>query len=145
MVDVCKGASNIAPAECLDMLPQAVSSEDAIELCRTAQTVGPAVCAKARGQVKNGSAVTAGLCKGADGRGPADCFRRSELVMKMSADERVDLCNGAKSDAPARFDLPPACRGHQWNRLVGFGARLYPPARSRPGHAFYRLSSVGMM
>lgn len=105
VVDVCKGALNTAPAECLDALPRFFPGEDAISLCRSAQTVGPAVCANVRGQVKNCSQVTARLCSGADGGGPAECFHRSQVITKLTTEERIDLCSGARSDAPARFDF----------------------------------------
>lgn len=104
VVDVCTGASSVAPARCLDLLPRAVSFEAAAILCSRAQTEGPANCTNARGQLSHGIELTARLCQGADSQGPADCFRRSTLGFKLSTDDRVELCNGAQTDAPARYD-----------------------------------------
>lgn len=104
VVDVCTGASSVAPARCLDLLPRAVSYEAAASLCSRAQTEGPANCTNARGQLSHGIELTARLCQGADSQGPADCFRRSTLGFKLSTDDRVELCNGAQTDAPARYD-----------------------------------------
>ena len=110
VVDVCTGASSVAPARCLDLLPRAVSHEAAASLCSRVQTEGPAHCTNARGQLSHGLELTARLCQGADSQGPADCFRRSTLGFKLSTDDRVELCSGAQTDAPARcnqrFVLP---------------------------------------
>lgn len=102
VVDVCRGASSVAPAECLDLLPRAVSHETAVSLCSRVQTVGPAVCASAPGQLSHGSELTARLCHAANGQGPAECFKRSMLFTRLSIDDRIELCRGATSDAPAR-------------------------------------------
>lgn len=109
VVDVCKGASSVAPAECLDLLPQNLPLEAAVGLCSGAKGVGPAVCTNARDQLRNGPDITVKLCRGASGQGPADCFRRSALATALSTDERVGLCIGARTDAPARCDLTAVC------------------------------------
>lgn len=103
VVDVCKGASSVAPAECLNLLPRSLPDEAAVGICSRAQGVGPAVCATAKGQLSHGAELTSRLCRGASGQGPADCFRRSALVNALSLDDRVDLCSGAKTDGPARY------------------------------------------
>lgn len=102
VVDACKGASSVAPAECLNLLPQSLPHEAAVDICSAAQGVGPAVCTNVRGQLSHGAELTSRLCRGASGQGPADCFRRSALVTTLSMDDRVELCTGAKTDAPAR-------------------------------------------
>jgi len=102
VVDVCKGASSIGPAECLDLLPKDFTHEEAVELCNGAQDLGPAVCANVKGQLSYGSELTSTLCRGASGPGPADCFRRSTLIATLSTADRVELCGGAISDGPAR-------------------------------------------
>ncbi|CAM9968479.1 unnamed protein product, partial [Scytosiphon promiscuus] len=102
VVDVCKGALSVAPAECLDSLPKNISREAALSLCRRAEGVGPALCANTRGQLSQGTELTASLCRGASGQGPADCFRRSAGEKSLSSDERVQLCRLAKTDDPAR-------------------------------------------
>lgn len=102
-VDVCRGASSVAPARCLDMLPRSVSHEAAVSLCNGVLTEGPAICANVQGQLSHGSELTSRLCRGASGAGPADCFRRSALATTLSMDDRVDLCSGAETDAPARY------------------------------------------
>lgn len=104
VVDVCTGASSVAPARCLDLLPPAVSYEVAARLCSRVQTEGPASCANVRGLLSHGLELTARLCQGASGQGPADCFGRSIRAFKLSADDRVELCSGAQTDAPARYD-----------------------------------------
>lgn len=106
VVGVCKGASSVAPAECLDSLPKNISNEAALRLCNRAEGRGPAVCANVRGQLNHGPELTARLCRGASGQGPADCFRRSATVTTLSTDERVQLCRAANTDAPARYDTP---------------------------------------
>lgn len=104
VVDVCKGASSVTPAECLDLLPRSLPDEAAIAICSKAQGVGPAVCTNVKGQLSHGAEITSRLCRGASGQGPADCFRRSALVSELSIDDRVNLCNGATADGPARYD-----------------------------------------
>lgn len=117
MVNVCKGASSVAPAECLDFLPKNLSDEVATSLCGRAQGIGPAVCANVRSQLQHGAEMTASLCRGASGEDPANCFQRSSADKTLSPDERVELCREAKSDAPARYGtaLPRRllCGGHQ--------------------------------
>lgn len=102
VVDVCKGALNMAPADCLDLLPRSMPQETARRLCGQAETLGPALCANTPGQLSYGPDITARLCQGAVGQGPALCFRRSYLAARLPMENRMDLCYGAMSDAPAR-------------------------------------------
>lgn len=103
LVDVCKEASNVAPGDCLELLPRATSDEVAVRLCSGAQTAGPAICTSFRGLLNQyGWDLAARLCQGARGQGPAECFHRTSLVTKLSTDDRIELCIGATTDAPAR-------------------------------------------
>lgn len=103
LVDVCKGASSVAPADCLNLLPRAVTDEMATRLCGRAQTAGPAICTSYRGLLsQTGLELTARLCDDAHGQGPAECFHKTALITKLSTEDRVLLCRGATTDAPAR-------------------------------------------
>lgn len=95
----------MAPAECFELLPTAISDTVKIRLCERVDTAGPGICSRFRGLLRDyGPRVMSRLCDRAQGQGPAECFYRSALVAMLSLDERVDLCKGALTDAPARYN-----------------------------------------
>eukprot|EP00607_Mallomonas_marina_P003147 CAMPEP_0182439438 /NCGR_PEP_ID=MMETSP1167-20130531/86443_1 /TAXON_ID=2988 /ORGANISM="Mallomonas Sp, Strain CCMP3275" /LENGTH=323 /DNA_ID=CAMNT_0024633149 /DNA_START=156 /DNA_END=1124 /DNA_ORIENTATION=+ len=80
-----------------------LSSDQILNLCQQSASSGPAKCYVEGKQIGNDTLLIP-LCRHASDISPIACYRRANLLLPQSGRElidRVSLCHGASSDAPA--------------------------------------------
>ncbi|GLD95164.1 hypothetical protein PINS_up003789 [Pythium insidiosum] len=117
-VSLCRGATNLAPAQCFLSAPRHFSDAVKTSLCRTAtSSTGPLQCVALAVSRLPQPLDKAELCRGALSVAPAVCANAAPFG--MGAEELLTLCALAEDDTPARCaQLVPPTLGIPWNAVA---------------------------
>mmetsp|Transcript_8734 Transcript_8734/g.11339 ORF Transcript_8734/g.11339 Transcript_8734/m.11339 type:complete len:803 (-) Transcript_8734:175-2583(-) len=89
----------VSSAECANRLTRTFGADEALKLCAGAQSSGPAICATSLTAGKISAEIIAELCENAKSKAPAECFKRAPANYHQI--QKMQLCKEAESEAPA--------------------------------------------
>ncbi|CAM9448114.1 unnamed protein product, partial [Choristocarpus tenellus] len=119
-VELCAGASNSEPAECVKAVRYAIADPDHIlALCKGVSSTTPALCAVMVVRARGAPQLAISLCKGSESMSPASCFAMAPA--QISASLRAQACRGAMTDAPAtclKVAMPRSHRHPDWGESL---------------------------